>query len=371
MIDRFAAGRRVPLARRNAVADPRRLVAAASGVGLALMLILLLDGLWAGIQTNVTTYEDNVGADLYVAQPGARNFLGAPSVIPADTLDVVRADPGVEWAASVRSFLSIVQLHGRKVPTDVVGFTPGERGGPWEIRSGRAPTTDDEVAVGSVLARQHGLRVGESVTVLGRTFRVVGTTTDAFMVSFIFMTHAATDELLQSGDTTSFVLVGSEDPDAVRDRLEAAGLTVLDRETLARNDLSLISRAYKVPMDVMRGVAFAIGSVVIALTTYSAIVERRREFGIVKAIGARKRALVRIAVQQSVIVSAGGLVAGAALFLVGRAIITALRPQFVIVATTGNAGRAVGAAIVMALLASILPARRLARLEPATAYRGG
>ena len=63
--------------------------------------------------------------------------------------------------------------------------------------------------------------------------------------------------------------------------------------------------------------------------------------------------------------------AGTALFLVGRAVITALRPQFVIVATTGNAGRAVGAAVVMAVVASILPARRLARLEPATAYRGG
>ena len=55
---------RVPLASRNLLAEPRRLVASAAGVGMAVMLILLLDGLWAGIEANITTYEDHVGAAL-------------------------------------------------------------------------------------------------------------------------------------------------------------------------------------------------------------------------------------------------------------------------------------------------------------------
>lgn len=362
---------RVPLARRNLLAEPRRLVAAAGGVGMALMLILLLDGLWAGIQANVTTYEDNVGADLYVAQPGARNFFGSISFIPADTVDTVRADPDVEWAVPIRSFLSIVQLHDRKVPTNVVGFTPGDRGGPWELRTGRAPAGDDEVAVGSVIARRHGLGVGDDIEIMGRRFRIVGTTSDAFMLSFVFMTHAATDGLLRAPDTTSFVLVGTDAPDAVRSRLEPTGLSVLDRDTLARNDLSLMARAYEVPLTVMRAVAFVIGSLVIALTAYSAFVERRREYGIVKAIGARSRHLIHIAVEQALIVSAVGLVAGGALFVLGREVITSARPQFVILATPGNVARAVLAAVLMALIAAVLPARRLAKLEPATAYRGG
>ena len=122
---------------------------------------------------------------------------------------------------------------------------------------------------------------------------------------------------------------------------------------------------------VMRGVAFVIGSLVIALTAYSAIVERRREYGIVKAIGADRRRLVSLAVQQSLIVSALGLVAGGLLFLGGRAFITSVRPQFIILATPGSVSRAVIAAVLMGLVASVLPARRLAGLEPATAYRGG
>jgi ABC-type lipoprotein release transport system permease subunit len=52
-------------------------------------------------------------------------------------------------------------------------------------------------------------------------------------------------------------------------------------------------------------------------------------------------------------------------------VITSVRPQFVIIATTGNVFRAIVVALAMALVAALLPAHRLAALEPATAYRGG
>lgn len=360
----------VPLARRNLLAEPRRLIAAAAGVGMALMLILLTDGLWEGIKANVTTYEDNVGADLFVAQAGTRNFFGAVSVIPASTVQTLRNDPDVEWAQPVRGFFAIVELHGKKVPTYVIGSAPGATGGPWDVREGRAPRADDEIAIGRVIAQRHDLGVGDQLAVMGRRFTVVGTTSDAFMASFVFMTHAATDDLLRSPGTTSFVLVGTAHPDAVRRRLGDTGLAVLDPGQLARNDLALMARAYEVPLGVMRGVAFAIGSLVIALTAYTAIVERRREYGIVKAIGAHGRYLLSLALRQTMIVAVLGLVSGWFLFLATRAVIASVRPQFVILATPEGVGRAVAAAVLMGFLASLLPARRLAKLEPAAAYRG-
>jgi putative ABC transport system permease protein len=363
--------RSVPLARRNLLAEPRRLIAGAAGVGLSIMLILLLDGLWAGIEAKITTYEDNVGADLYVAEPGTRNFFGALSRIPAGTVDTVRADPDVNWAVPVRGFLSIVGLHDTKVPTYVIGSVPGERGGPWALGRGRAPAADNEVAIGNVVAKRHGLDVGDRIDIMGRSFIVVGTTTDAFMVSFVFMTHAATDDLLSAPGTTSFVLVGTDDPPAVRARLVSSGLSVLDRDELARADLKLMARAYSVPLRVMRAVAFAIGSLVIALTVYAAVMDRRREYGIVKAMGASGRRLLTLAMHQTLIIAGIGLLTGGLLFLAGRSFITWVRPQFVIVATPGGIGRAVAAGVLMGVVAAAIPARRLARLEPATAYRGG
>lgn len=364
--------RQVPLARRNLFAEPRRLIASAAGVGLALMLILLLDGLWAGIDAKTTVYEDHSGADLYIAQAGTRNFFSTTSVIPASTVQEVAADPDVDWAAPVRGLFSIMQLHETKVPAYLVGWEPGQHGGPWDLVEGRAPQNDSEIAVGQVLAQRHGIDVGDRLEILGRPFNVVGTANaDMFMSSFVFMTHAATDQILRSPDTTSFVLVGTDRPDQVRARLESTGLAVLDRDELKANDLAVMSRPFAVPLRVMVAVAFAIGSLVIALTAYSAIVEHRRDYGIYKALGAARSHLYRVALTQTGILAGLGLIAGAALFFAGRALITTIRPQFAIVLTAGIVARAVAAAVVMALVAAVLPARRLARLDPSTAYRGG
>ena len=116
---------RVPLARRNLFADRRRLLASVLGVGLAVMLILLLDGLWSGIQQQTTVYTDNVGGDLYVLQPGVRDLTAGASALPLTTVDQVRADPGVAWAAPVRSAYVILQLHNQKIAAYVIGSVPG------------------------------------------------------------------------------------------------------------------------------------------------------------------------------------------------------------------------------------------------------
>jgi putative ABC transport system permease protein len=362
----------VPLSRRNLLSDPGRLVASAAGVGLALMLILMLSGLWAGIDAKTTVYEDHSGAALYVAQPGTRNFFSTFSVIPASTVDQVRTDPDVNWAVPVRGLFSVMQLHDTKIPAYLIGSEPGQPGGPWDLVKGRAPTGDDEIAVGQVLAARHGVKVGDHLDILGRTFAVVGIAdADMFMASFVFMTHAATDQVLRAPGTTSFVLVGTDRPDQVRARLASTGLAVLDRDQLKRNDLAVIAHPFSLPLRVMVAVAFAVGSLIIALTAYSAIMERRREYGIVKALGATRGRLYRLAITQTLTLAVIGLITGGAFFFVGRGIISALRPQFAIVLTPMVVAQAIFAALVMGLVAAIMPSRRLARLDPATAYRGG
>lgn len=364
--------RRVPLSRRNLLADRRRLAASAAGVGLAVMLILLLDGMWVGVQRQATVYTEKAGADLYVLQPGVRDLTAGAGTLPATTVDVVRADPGVAWASPVRTAYVILQLHARKVPAYVVGSVPGERGGAWSLTAGRAPAADDEITVGRVLADRHSIRIGDSLEVMGRSLRVVGLSrTTGFMVSYVFVTHAALDGLSASVGRTSFVLVGTTQPDAVAGRLRSGGLNVLGREEVSANNLDLATGIFGSPLRLMVAVGLAAGTMTIALTAYTAVVERRREYGIVKAMGATGRRLVGWALAQTLALAALGLVAGWALFFAGRALIDASRPQFAVVLTTGGLGRAIVAALAMALVAAVVPARRLAAMQPADAYRSG
>ena len=359
---------RVPLARRNLLANRHRLVASVTGVGLAVVLILLLDGMWAGIRAQTTLYTNRVGADLYVLQPGVRDLTAGASTLPMSTLTTVRADPDVDWASPVRSTYSILQLHSKKVAVYVIGSVPGARGGPWDITRGRAARTNEEIVVGSLLASRHGIHVGDRLDVMGHELRVVGeAATNGFMMSYVFVTHGALDALA-APDTTSYVLVGTRSPHAVAARLQNAGLNVLDRATVASNNLKFAVGIFGSPVRLMVGIGLAAGTMIIALTAYTAVVERRREYGIVKAMGGTGRHLMAVALGQTLALAAMGLVAGAMFFVVGRALIVSSRPQFSVLFTGGALGRAAVAALAMALIAAVVPARRLATLEPAVAY---
>jgi putative ABC transport system permease protein len=362
---------RIPLARRNLTADRRRLLASVTGVGLAVMLILLLDGMWAGIKNQTRLYTDKAGADLYVLQPGLRD-LHDGGVIPVVDVDQIRATAGVDWAEGVRGSHIILELHGTKLGPYLVGSNPGSPGGAWSISDGRTVRADDEIVLDSVMANRHGIRVGDQIDVMDTSFKVVGLSSDTsgFMTSYVFTTHAATDRLFAASGTTSYVLVGASDAIAVRDRLQTAGFNTLTADEVAASAEDVASGIFSGPLRLMVIVAFAAGTLIIALTAYTAIVERRREYGIVKALGAQRIRLVGMAVTQTLIFALLGLLSGVLLFLGGRKVIVAARPQFDIAFSSGAFGRAAAAALAMALIAAIVPARRLAKLDPATAYRG-
>jgi putative ABC transport system permease protein len=361
---------RVPLGRRNLLADRRRLAASIVGVGLAVMLILLLNGIWAGLQAQTRLYTDKSGADLYVLQPGVRDLTAGTSTLPMSTLSTARADRDVAWAAPIRTAYLIAQLHGQKVATYLIGSVPGDRGGAWSLSSGRAPSADDEVVLGSALAKRHGLHVGDRLEVLGHSLQVVGIApANGFMMSYVFVTHHAFDQMSATPNSTSAILVGTKDPTAVAQRLRAEGLNVLTRDQVASNDVKFVTGIFGGPLRLMVGIGLAAGTLIIALTAYTTIIERRREYGIIKAIGATRRRLVALALFQTVTLAALGLVAGWLLFLVGRELIVSSRPQFSVLLTRTTFTQAAIAAFVMALLAAVIPARRLAALEPAVAYR--
>lgn len=361
----------VPLTRRNLFVDPRRLLVSVVGVGLAVMLILLLDGLWAGMQQQATVYPDRVGADLFVLQPGVRDLTAGAGTLPTRTADVVRADPAVSWTAPVRSTYLILTLHDRKAAVYVVGSVPGQPGGAWSLTAGRRPAADDEITVGAVVARRHGIAVGDQLEANGSRLRVVGLSrSTGFMLDYVFVTHTELGRLTGAREgTTSFVLVGTAQPDVVAARLRAAGLNVLTRQQVAANNLTATAGIAGSPIRLMVGIGLAAGTLIIALTGYTAILERRREYGIVKALGATRTRLVTLAITQTVTLASLGFVAGLVLFLAGRLLILVTRPQFTVAVTGGAVTRAALAALAMALVAAILPARRLAALEPAAAYR--
>jgi putative ABC transport system permease protein len=361
------------LARRNILADRRRLAIAVGGIGVALGLIFLLEGLWRGFQVQISAYEDNVGADLFVGQSGTHNFLGDTSVIPTGAVQQVQAVPGVDRADPITARFIILDLHGGKQFAFLIAAERGGMGGPWRLAAGRAVAADDEMVIDRTLADQHGIGVGDRIEVMGEHLRVVGLSADtrSWMSSFVFVSPGAAATLLQARGTASYVLVRTSQPLATARLIEQrTGLAAVPAATLARNDRALLGKIMGGPINLMVIVAFIAGTLIVALTVYSAIVERIREYGIAKAIGARRTTLFGIVLGQTVTLTALGTVTGFVVYQGASRLVALVRPQFWVRLDLDTVLFVVAAAALMALLAAVIPTRHIARVDPASVYGG-
>lgn len=362
------------LALRNLFKDKTRLALSVGGVALAVMLILLLDGILIGLYGQISAYLDHAPGSIVVAQDGVRNLLGATSLLPAGAAGSVKARGALKVVPILSQFI-ILDLHEKKQPAYLVGYDPKLGGGPWRLAAGREPRRDGEVVFDSVLAKRHGITLGGKVEIMDQEFTAVGLSagTTSWMTSFIFVRKTAAESLLRAPGATSFLLVTPSKkytPEALRERL--AGLSgaeaALKREMIA-NDYKLFARIFSAPLQLMVAIAFLVGTLVVGLVIYTATVERRREYGVLKAIGARNWMLYRVVTTQALVAAGAGSVLGVGLVFGAARLIMDLRPQFLIVLEPARIAAALLVGFAMALVAALFPARVIAGLAPAEVFR--
>jgi len=181
------------------------------------------------------------------------------------------------------------------------------------------------------------------------------------------------ESLVRSPGLRSFLIVtpaAGVAPEDLRDRLVVPGAEVLLKRDVIANDAKLMGRVYDAPIGLMVAIAFVVGVLVVGLVIYTATIERRREYGAVKAIGARNRVLYRVVGTQALIAAAFGAVVGIGLAFAAGSALMAWRPQFLVAIEPTGVAIVLASSLLMALLAALIPARSIARLEPAEVFRG-
>ncbi len=363
------------LARRNLFRDRTRFLLSVLGVAVSIGLILLLAGYRSGVYRQASAYLDNTPGTIVVAERGIRDFLGTSSVLPPNAIEAVEATPGVARVIPVISQFVIFERHGRKDGFFLIGFDPAAGGGPWKLVDGREPVVDNELVIDRTTARQHDIAIGDQVTLLDRDATVVGLSDDTsfWAGSIAFARITTLESLARAPGLRSFLLVTPEagtSPEVLRDRLAIRGTEVLLKSDVIANDRKLMARVYDAPIGLMVAIAFIVGVLVVGLVIYTATIERRREYGAIKAIGARNRTLYRVVTVQALIAATAGAIAGVGLGYGAGAALMAWRPQFRVDIEPAAVGVVLVASLAMAVLAALIPALAVARLEPAEVFRG-
>lgn len=391
------------LAAQNLRRRPARSAVSVLGVVLATAtLFAVLLGLF-GARRSATIGLERLGADLLVVPAEHRHetqealLMGAPTSFYMDGSleERVRAIPGVKQASGqifIETLESAACCTGRVF---VVAFDPQTDFTilPWLSTALKRPLRDDEVVVGRFILPL----VGEKVKYYGREFTIAGKLyrTGTGIDETVFMTRQAAHEMAEVSKTratrpldippgaVSAILVRLQpdaDPAAVAAAIEklAPGLSVIARDEVSRTVAEGYARAVEWVL-IAAGAALLTSLLMVAVLFMAIVTERRRELGLLRAMGASRHSVLSLILAEAVLLSltggAVGVAVGAGAFILYEDLIRqTLQIPYIWPAVWQLALLVAGsllAAALVGLVAAGYPAARAATLEPYAAIRTG
>ncbi|MEU5139295.1 ABC transporter permease [Streptomyces sp. NPDC021139] len=371
-------GASVRLGLRNAAGDPRRTAGTATAITVGLGLVCAFATLSASFADLIaSTTRANVPLTTTVLQSAA----GGESTLTPAEVERVRSVPGVDRVAASRDVLADLTYEGGKTVRRISAIEPEALRTVLtpEITAG-SPDLTRGVVISRNQADMLGLGMNDEITLgldakTSVTQRVVGIYDATELQASIYLDAAKAPEALRRQITLLYA--SGSDPDKARAGIEAAfrdrpDVTVTDREGLVEQGVDQQRFAFTL-MYAMFGVAIVIAVFGVVNTLVLSVMERTREIGVMRAVGA-KRLLVRRTIRaESIVISMFGAVLGVVVGVpVGAVMQHAMFGQLLWDFTMPFT--VIGAALVgisvAAVLAAMWPARRAAGTNMLEAISG-
>jgi putative ABC transport system permease protein len=354
----------------NLLHRPQRTLITVAAVGVEICLVVIIVGLTTGLMHETAKRIEGVGADLML-QPPASSFLiafsGAPMPIKVkqklEEIPHVAAVAPVLLQFNTSGGLDIVYGIELESFTAVSSGFVFHAGGPFQGTS--------DILVDDWYAKALKLSVGSTLRLFGHDFFVRGIVEHG-KGARLFVPIETLQELSASQDKASLFFIRCDDPKNT-DQAAAAIRRIFPRHQLRplREYLSLMTSTrlpgLKTFVNAMIALGVVVGFLAIFLSMYTTILERTREIGILKSLGASKADIVRWVLQESLLVCGIGIIAGVILSYSLSALLKQAFPTITILITAGWLGRAALLALLGGTLGALYPAYIAARQDPIVA----
>ncbi|MFY9616393.1 MAG: ABC transporter permease [Candidatus Dormiibacterota bacterium] len=359
---------------RNLTGERRRWAVSTIALGIAAMLVIFLEGTARWVTSSGTAYLDHSGSHLVVAQTGVDDLLFAQSIFPMSTSTQVGQVNGVASAASIVGVNGVVSVGGAHLPVYLIGFQPGQAGGPWKMQSGSGEPHGSEVVLDRGFARVAKVEVGQTVRLFGQDLKVVGTSaeTDAAGDFFVFVPLEVAQKVAGEG-AVSYSLVKVRDQSSAGQIASSInqlpGVHALPRSEIAANDRAMMTTSFSQPVQIVALVGLVAGILITGIVLYTTTVEHSRDYAVLKAIGASGGVVYGSALLQAVVLSIGGILLG---WGMATAMAFAFETWDPVVEAQLDADLVISVAaviLVVNVLASLLPIRHVSRIDPQEVFK--
>jgi len=352
----------------NLAHRPTRTLVTTSAIALEVTMILLVVALFYGLLNGSKESQLGVGADLMVMPPGSSalaGMSGAPITIKVggvlQRIPHVAVAAPVIWAFSQKPLEIVYGIDLASydsLPPKFVYLS----GGPFE--------GPKDVIVDDYFAGMNHKKVGDTIEVLNNPFRICGIVPHG-KGGRKFLPLETMQDLIGAEGRVSVFYVKLDDPanlDATTKAIEEVkGMEKYAVRSMAEY-LSMMTPdnlpGFDLAIKIVIGVAVVVGFLVIFQSMYTAVMERTREIGILKSMGASKWYIVNVVLRETILLAVVGIIAGILISLITRRVIMFEKPVLRLFWSNAWVLRATIIALVGAVAGALYPAFKAAQRDP-------
>ncbi len=352
----------------NLTHRPVRSAVSIVAIAIEVTLILLIVGFSLGMLNGQRERQAGIGADVVVLPPGSSNLVGITGApMPQKIGELITKVPHVAVVSPVLIQIStgahnLQNLYG-------IDLQSYEALHPFRFLAGGPFQQPDDILVDDIYANGNHAKVGDSVNLLNQSFRIAGIVSHG-QGARIFFQLSRLQELNGAQGRASAFYVKADTPagtDAVVQgiknipHMETYGVHSMSEylSMLTPDNIPMLSTFIRIVI----GISVTIGFIVIFQAMYAAVMERTREIGILKSLGASKLYIVAAILRETTLLSICGIIVGFAISFAAKAAIQT-RTTLPMDITSGWIIRAIVIAIVGSLLGAIYPAFKAAQKDP-------
>jgi putative ABC transport system permease protein len=354
---------------QNVLHRPLRTLITILAVAIEVTLVIIVVGLTSGLLAESAKRIEGVGADIMVQPPSASVFMafsGAPMPIA-----IGGKLEQLEYVQAVAPVLLQFNSTGLEIVYGIEQNTFKAVTGGFVFHEGHDLADPNDIIVDDVYAKSKKVKMGQTIHVLEHDFHVVGIVEHG-KGARLFVFLSTLQDMAGARDKASVFFIKCDRTDHTAAVIDEIRQLLPRYEIRPLKDFISLMTSSNLPglgafINVMIGIAVVIGFLVIFLSMYTTIIERTREIGVLKALGASKPYIVRIILSETTLLCVAGVVGGIGLSFLMRSIFIKLFPTLTILISVSWILRAGLIAIVGGLLGAAYPAWIASRKDPVEA----